>query len=79
MTNYNLAVKFVKDYINDIMVSDWSYHGVIDITEILNFHEIADMFNLTQYQYDLLINKAQALGTKKLATYNPTTGFEMKG
>jgi hypothetical protein len=68
----------VIDQINSQQMTDWNYNGVIDITEVINFQDMGLLYDLTTREYERLIDRAQKLATKKLNSYNPTNGFELK-
>lgn len=63
------AKKYVKECIQDAFerkdgLALGYYNGVFDITAGMNFSYIADEFDLTQRQYDSLINYGQKLAEK---------------
>ena len=78
MTNYNEALEMVLEFINSNQMTDWNYNGVVDITDCINFQEVGKNYDLTDKEYEKLIDKAQVLATKKLNSFNPANGFEVK-
>ena len=61
---YYNAWQFVKEVINREYPFP-QHQGTTDITEVINFHDIAESHKLSQRQYDALINKAQKYHDKK--------------
>jgi len=74
--NYQEALSFTKNYLNEIQVTDWNYNGVVDVCDIFNFQELGDTFDLTENEYEKLIDKTQELATKKLNSFDVKTGKE---
>jgi hypothetical protein len=55
------AKKDVLAILDKMTISDKLYQGKIDITEHINFGEIAENHDLSQKEYDELINDSQDL------------------
>ncbi|MDP3025905.1 MAG: hypothetical protein Q8O10_10295 [candidate division Zixibacteria bacterium] len=61
LTEILAAKKVVLDIIDSMTIANKLYQGKIDITEYIDFQDIAGQFNLTQKEYDELINDTQEL------------------
>ena len=71
------ATIFCKDILNELLVHNWTYQGVIDATEIFDFQDVADQFSLSGNEYEILVSEIQKMAEVKLSSYNPATGFEL--
>lgn len=61
-SDYLKALEFVKSEIDKITNQKKlpMHQGNCDVTEVINFHDVADAHNLTMRQYNQLIDRAQA-------------------
>lgn len=71
-SNYTQARYYVIDCIETAINHDDENaigyrYGVIDITQGINFYYIAGNYNLTEKQYDNLINYAQKYAEKEVS------------
>lgn len=57
--NLKVAKTNIKSMISEINLSGYIYNGVIDITEVIDFMELAEQWELSQYEYEDLISCAQ--------------------
>ena len=55
-TNFNDAFKTVKNIIKKINWKRKKHQGVVDVTEHIDFQEIAENADLTEREYDKLID-----------------------
>lgn len=55
------ARKFVLVRLDEMSIGDKIYQGTIDITEHIDFQQVAEDFDLTEKEYEKLIDDSQKL------------------
>ena len=72
MNTTNKAKLYTRGLIDAIDISKWTYHGVLDVTEHIDFQDIAGNFGLSNEEYEDLIDYAQNYGELRLKTISKT-------
>ena len=67
---YTLAWKSIsEDFLERLKWENLTYQGKVDVTEYIPFAEIATTWDLSERQYNQLINRAQKVVDEKLTAY----------